>query len=86
MTAHVVFTALDPVEPATVSPTIVRDVIRDSIGVTGLLMSDDISMGALSASIAERTRAAIAAGFDVELHCNGQMLMNGVWQPVQGYA
>ena len=49
-------------------------------------MSDDISIGALSASIAERTRAAIAAGFDVVLHCNGQVLMNGVWQPVQGYA
>jgi beta-N-acetylhexosaminidase len=73
MTAHVVFTALDPVEPATVSATIVRDVIRDSIGFNGLLMSDDISMGALSGSLAERTRAAIAAGCDVVLHCNGQM-------------
>ena len=73
MTAHVVFTALDPVEPATVSATIVRDVIRDSIGFQGLLMSDDISMGALSGSLAERTRAATAAGCDVVLHCNGQM-------------
>ena len=73
MTAHVVFTALDPIEPATVSATIVRDVIRDSIGFKGLLMSDDISMGALSGSIAERARAAIAAGCDVVLHCNGDM-------------
>jgi beta-N-acetylhexosaminidase len=73
MTAHVVFTALDPIEPATVSATIVQDVIRDSIGFKGLLMSDDISMGALSGSLAERTRAAIAAGCDVVLHCNGQM-------------
>jgi beta-N-acetylhexosaminidase len=73
MTAHVVFTALDPIEPATVSATIVRGVIRDSIGFAGLLMTDDISMGALSGSIAERTRAAIAAGCDVVLHCNGQM-------------
>jgi beta-N-acetylhexosaminidase len=73
MTAHVVFTALDPVEPATVSATIVRDVIRDSIGFKGLLMSDDISMGALSGSLAERTRAAIGAGCDIVLHCNGQM-------------
>jgi beta-N-acetylhexosaminidase len=73
MTAHVVFTALDPIEPATVSATIVRDVIRDSIGFKGLLMSDDISMGALSGSIAERARAAIAAGCDVVLHCNGAM-------------
>jgi beta-N-acetylhexosaminidase len=131
MTAHVVFTALDPIEPATVSATIVRDVIRDSIGFKGLLMSDDISMGALSGSLAERSRAAIAAGCDVVLHCNGQMaemqavagaapvlageglrraqaalaskkppvaidagasreaflkLMQGVWEPAQGYA
>jgi beta-N-acetylhexosaminidase len=73
MTAHIVFTAIDPVAPATISPTIVRDVIRDSIGFKGLLMSDDISMGALAGSIAERTRAAITAGCDLVLHCNGEM-------------
>jgi len=73
MTAHVVFTAFDPVAPATTSATIVRDVIRDSIGFAGLLMSDDISMGALSGSLAERTTAAIAAGCDMVLHCNGKM-------------
>ncbi len=73
MTAHVVFTAIDPVAPATVSATIVREVIRDSIGFKGLLMSDDISMGALSGSVGERTDAAIAAGCDVVLHCNGDM-------------
>jgi beta-N-acetylhexosaminidase len=71
MTAHVVFTAIDPVAPATTSPNIVAHVIRDSIGFTGLLMSDDISMGALSGSLSERSRAAIAAGCDVVLHCNG---------------
>jgi beta-N-acetylhexosaminidase len=73
MTAHVVFSAIDPIAPATVSATIVQDVIRDSIGFKGLLMSDDISMGALSGSIGERTRAAIAAGCDVVLHCNGDI-------------
>ena len=73
MTAHVVFTAIDPIAPATISATIVRDVIRDSIGFRGLLMSDDISMGALSGSVGERTRAAIAAGCDMVLHCNGEM-------------
>jgi beta-N-acetylhexosaminidase len=73
MTAHVVFTAIDPDAPATVSAPIVRDVIRDWIGFDGLLMSDDISMGALSGSISERCRAAIAAGCDVVLHCNGEM-------------
>ena len=49
----------------------VQQVIRDSIGFGGLLMSDDVSMGALSGSLAERTRAAIAAGCDIVLHCNG---------------
>jgi len=74
MTAHVVFTAIDPVAPATASAVIVRDVIRGSIGYQGLLMSDDVSMGALSGSLGERTRAALAAGCcDVVLHCNGDM-------------
>jgi len=73
MTAHVVFTAIDPVAPATVSATIVREVIRGSIGFYGLLMSDDISMQALSGTVGERARAAIAAGCDIVLHCNGEM-------------
>jgi len=73
MTAHVVFTAIDPVHPATTSATMIREVIRGLIGFDGLLMSDDISMGALSGSIAARTRAAIAAGCDVVLHCNGRL-------------
>lgn len=73
MTAHVVFSAIDPIAPATISGIIVRDVIRDSIGFRGLLMTDDISMGALSGSISERSLAAIAAGCDVVLHCNGKL-------------
>ena len=73
MTAHVVFTAIDPVAPATASAAIVHDVIRGSIGYQGLLMSDDISMGALSGLLGERTRAALAAGCDVVLHCSGDM-------------
>ncbi len=73
MTAHVVFTAIDPVAPATVSAIIVREVIRGSIGFDGLLMSDDISMQALSGTVGERARAAIAAGCDIVLHCNGDM-------------
>ncbi len=73
MTAHVVFTAFDPLAPATTSATIVREVIRDSIGFRGLLMSDDVSMDALSGSLGERTAAAIAAGCDMVLHCNGKM-------------
>ncbi|HEY7231541.1 MAG TPA: beta-N-acetylhexosaminidase [Pseudolabrys sp.] len=73
MTAHVVFSAIDPVAPATTSVTMVRQVIRGFIGFQGLLMSDDISMNALSGTIAERSRAALAAGCDVVLHCNGNL-------------
>src|SRR4029453_5297130 len=57
MTAHVVFSALDPAHPATTSATIVKQVIRGVIGFQGLLMSDDVSMNALAGSVAERTRA-----------------------------
>ncbi|MCD0421578.1 beta-N-acetylhexosaminidase [Rubrivivax sp. JA1024] len=73
MTAHVVFSALDPAQPATTSATIIDRVIRESIGFQGLLMSDDVSMNALAGSIAERTRAIVAAGCDVVLHCNGKL-------------
>jgi beta-N-acetylhexosaminidase len=73
MTAHVVFSAIDPVAPATTSVTMVRQVIRGFIGFEGLLMSDDVSMKALSGTIAERSRASLAAGCDVVLHCNGEL-------------
>jgi beta-N-acetylhexosaminidase len=73
MTAHVVFSALDPVHPATTSATIVEQVIRGTIGFQGLLMSDDVSMNALAGSIAERTRAIVTAGCDMVLHCNGKL-------------
>jgi beta-N-acetylhexosaminidase len=71
MTAHVVFTAIDPGLPATTSPTMIAQVIRAFIGFDGALMSDDVSMGALSGSIAARTAAALKAGCDLVLHCNG---------------
>jgi beta-N-acetylhexosaminidase len=71
MTAHVVFSAIDAIAPATTSVTMVQEVIRGFIGFRGLLMSDDVSMNALSGTIAERSRAALAAGCDVVLHCNG---------------
>jgi beta-N-acetylhexosaminidase len=73
MTAHVVFSALDPAHPATTSATIIEQVIRSVIGFQGLLMSDDVSMNALEGSIAERTRAIIDAGCDMVLHCNGKL-------------
>lgn len=73
MTAHVVFSALDPAQPATTSATMVGQVIRHEIGFQGLLMSDDVSMKALSGTIGARSAAAIAAGCDVVLHCNGDL-------------
>ena len=73
MTAHVVFSALDPAHPATTSATIIEQVIRGVIGFQGLLMSDDVSMNALAGSIAERTRAIVNAGCDMVLHCNGKL-------------
>ena len=73
MTAHVVFHAIDPVRPATLSARVLRDVVRKQMGYAGLLMSDDLSMQALGGSFADRTRAALDAGCDVVLHCNGVM-------------
>jgi beta-N-acetylhexosaminidase len=73
MTAHVVYTSLDAANPATTSKTVIDEVIRGLIGFDGCLMSDDVSMQALSGGIGERTAAAIAAGCDLALHCNGDL-------------
>lgn len=70
MTAHIVFSQIDPDAPATTSAKIMK-IIRESIGFEGLLMTDDLSMEALSGTIAERAAAAVNAGCDVILHCNG---------------
>lgn len=73
MTAHVVYTAIDPERPATTSRAVVESVIRGMIGFKGLLMSDDLSMEALQGSLAQRGRDAIGAGCDILLHCNGKL-------------
>jgi beta-N-acetylhexosaminidase len=74
MTAHVVYSALDPHAPATLSAGIIQSVIREDIGFGGLLMSDDLSMNALAGSLGERAGSgAIAAGCDIALHCNGDL-------------
>lgn len=70
MTAHVVFTSIDPHNAASTSP-LVHDLIRGPIGFHGLLMSDDLSMKALSGTLAHRTQAVLEAGSDLALHCNG---------------
>lgn len=71
MTAHVVYEAIDPARPATVSPTVVRDIIRGHIGFDGLLFSDDLSMKALAGTFRQKAQALFAAGVDIALHCNG---------------
>ena len=71
MTAHIVFSAYDD-QPATCSAPMIR-VIRDQIGFGGLLMTDDLSMQALSGTIGERAAASRRAGCDVMLHCNGNL-------------
>lgn len=73
MTAHIVYKALDPERPATLSPVIINCVIRDMFGYEGLLMSDDISMKALSGELPDIARDIIAAGCDVVLHCSGML-------------
>jgi beta-N-acetylhexosaminidase len=72
MTAHVVYQAFDATAPATASPVMIG-LIRGEIGFDGLLMTDDLGMGALSGTMHERTRHALAAGCDVALHCNGAL-------------
>lgn len=71
MTAHIVYLAIDPDAPATQSAGVVR-VIRSEIGFDGLLMTDDLSMKALSGTFRERAERSISAGCDVVLHCNGE--------------
>lgn len=72
MTAHIVFSDIDPSAPATTSERMIR-LIRDEIGFGGLLLTDDIGMEALSGPVADRAAGALAAGCDVVLHCNGEM-------------
>lgn len=83
MTAHVVYTAIDRRRPATTSKKAIKKIIRESIGFDGLLMSDDLSMKALSGDFKQRAKDSLSAGCDVVLHCNGDMaemkaVMSGV--------
>jgi len=73
MTAHVVYSAIDPDNPATMSKIVLSEIIRDQFGYDGLVMTDDLSMHALSGSFAERASNAISAGCDITLHCNGNI-------------
>jgi beta-N-acetylhexosaminidase len=79
MTGHLVFTAWDPENPATLSQTVIRDIIRGRIGFDGLLLTDDIDMEALGGTIPERAARAHAAGVDIVLNCWAKMAdMEGI--------
>lgn len=73
MTAHVVYAAVDPHNPATTSARVVEEIIRGEIGFEGLLVSDDTSMKALSGDFQTKAASILAAGVDLVLHCNGVM-------------
>ena len=73
MTAHVIYQAFDPENPATTSRIVIERVLRGSIGFDGLLLSDDLSMEALKGNLGERAAAALSAGCDIALHCNGKL-------------
>lgn len=73
MSAHIVFSAIDPDAPATISQKVIREVIRGHIGFDGLLISDDSSMNALKGTLAERAANIFKGGCDIVLHCNGLM-------------
>lgn len=73
MTGHIVFEAWDAERPATLSPTILQEVIRKRIGFGGFLMSDDLDMKALKGEIGDRAAECVAAGCDVALNCWGRM-------------
>lgn len=70
MTAHIIFEAYDPINPATQSINVIQ-AIRHEIGFAGLLLTDDLNMQALSGSLSERTSRSLAAGCDIALHCKG---------------
>jgi beta-N-acetylhexosaminidase len=73
MTAHVVYTAWDADRPASLSPIVIEEIIRQRIGFDGLLMSDDLDMKALKGSIPELAAGVVAAGCDLALNCWGRM-------------
>jgi beta-N-acetylhexosaminidase len=73
MTAHVIYTAWDTDRPASLSPLVIRDIIRERIGFDGWLMSDDLGMEALHGDFGSRAAGVVAAGCDVARHCSGKM-------------
>jgi beta-N-acetylhexosaminidase len=88
MSAHIVYEQIDAQLPASISSTVINDIIRENIGFDGLIMTDDINMQALSGTVAQRATAAIHAGADVVLHCSGKLdemqMLQDVATPLKG--
>ena len=82
MTAHIIYNAFDPENPATQSPRVIQDIIRGEIGFHGILISDDIGMKALSGTFKDRAEKSLHAGCDVVLHCSGDI--NEMKDTIQG--
>ena len=73
MTAHVIFKSYDPIYTATHSRTVIDKVIRKHMGFKGILISDDISMKALTYGLKENTIKALESGCNLILHCNANI-------------
>jgi beta-N-acetylhexosaminidase len=73
MTAHIVYEAFDRTAPATFSKRIIEEIVRQEIGFQGLLLSDDINMGALEGDLPSRALKALDSGCDIVLHCSGEL-------------
>ena len=74
MTSHAVYPALDPELPATLSSSVLVELLRKKMGFEGLIISDDLEMGAIAKTwgVAEGAVAAFTAGSDVQLVCEEQ--------------
>jgi beta-N-acetylhexosaminidase len=72
MTAHIVYPAFDPMLPATLSPVIIQQIIRERIGFQGVLVTDDLAMRALAGEPADLAVQSLAAGCDLALYCSGE--------------
>ncbi len=74
MTAHVLYTALDPTFPATLSPIILTDLLRTELGFDGITITDDLEMNAILShgSVGEAAVQSLRAGADILLICHQQ--------------
>jgi len=71
MVCHAVFTCLDGENPASLSPAVVEGLLRGELGYGGLVLSDDLEMGAVTAGLSpdQAAVAAYRAGCDLLLIC-----------------